>query len=127
MKNLLETVERVAADEGADHVDVIHLRIGEMSGVNSDALQFAFEVLSKDTVAEKGRLEIDHVPLMIRCRACGSESHVEGFVFLCPSCQSAEIEIVSGRELEIDYILVDDDECGEEEREGHHGAHYEGR
>jgi hydrogenase nickel incorporation protein HypA/HybF len=118
MKNLLDTVERVASDEGSDHVDVVHLRIGGMSGVNSDALQFAFEVLSKGTVAEKGRLEIDHVPIKIRCSACGAEAHAEDYVFLCPSCQSSEIEIVSGRELEIDYILVDEVDCSDVEREG---------
>ena len=114
MKNLLRTVEGAASAEGGKQVQVIHLRIGEMSGVNTDALSFAFEVLSKGTVAEGGRLDFERVPLRARCRECANEFHPEEFVFRCMSCGSPEIDIVSGREMEVDYIMLDDEISGEE-------------
>ena len=92
---------------------VIHLRIGEMSGVNTDALSFAFEVLSKGTSAEKGKLEFERVPLRARCKECGTEFHPDEFVFRCSGCGSPEIEIQAGREMEVDYILLDDEITGE--------------
>lgn len=110
MTNLLGVVEKTALKAGSTKVDVIHLRIGEMSGVNIEALTFAFEVLSKGTVAESAQLKCETVPLAIRCRVCGSESHPDEFVFRCSSCGSSETDIISGREMEIDYILVNDDE-----------------
>lgn len=110
MTNLLEVVEMTVRKEGSTKVDVIHLRIGEMSGVNIEALTFAFEVLSKETLAETAQLKCETVPLAIRCRVCGLESHPDEFVFRCSSCESSEIDIVSGREMEIDYISVEDDE-----------------
>jgi hydrogenase nickel incorporation protein HypA/HybF len=109
MKNLLRAVEDAAAREGGGPVQVIHLRIGEMSGVNTDALSFAFEVLSKSTAAEGGRLEFERVPLRVRCRECGAEFHPDEFVFRCKGCGSPEIEILGGREMEVDYILLDDE------------------
>lgn len=109
MKNLLETVERAACAEGGGPVKVIHLRIGEMSGVNIDALAFAFDVLKKGTVAEGGELEFERVPLEAKCRACGARFHPDGFVFLCGDCSSGDLEITSGREMQVDYILLDDD------------------
>ena len=109
MKNMLETVERAACAEGEGPVKVIHLRIGEMSGVNIDALSFAFDVLKKGTVAEGGRLEFEQVPLEARCRSCGALFHPDGFVFLCGECSSVNLEITSGREMQVDYILLDDD------------------
>ena len=109
MKNLLKTVEDVALREGGGPVRVIHLRIGEMSGVNTDALSFAFEVLSKGTCAEKGRLEFERVSLNARCRECGSEFHPDEFVFRCKKCGSPEIDVLRGREMEVDYILLADE------------------
>jgi len=118
MKNLLRTVEGVACAEGGKSVQVIHLRLGEMSGVNTDALSFAFDVLSKGTSAEGGRLDFERVPLRARCRECGKEFHPEEFVFRCATCGSPEIDILSGREMEVDYILLDDEISGEGSR-GH--------
>lgn len=109
MKNLLRTVENAASAEGGKHIQVIHLRIGEMSGVSIDALSFAFEVLSKGSIAEGGRLDFERVPLRARCRECGKEFHPEEFVFRCAGCGSPELDILSGREMEVDYILLDDE------------------
>lgn len=109
MKNLLRTVEAASAREGGGPVKVIHLRIGEMSGVNIDALSFAFEVLSKGTAAEGGRLEFESVPLLACCRECSAEFHPDEFVFRCEKCGSPELEIRAGREMEVDYILLDDE------------------
>ena len=117
MKNLLRMVEETRIREGGGLVKVIHLRIGEMSGVNTDALSFAFEVLSEGTAAEGGRLEFEKVSLRARCRECGAEFHPDEFVFRCGSCGSPEIEILAGREMEVDYILLDD-EINEENLSG---------
>lgn len=108
MRNLLEVVTRAAGREGGGPVRTIHLKIGELSGVNEDALRFAFDVLSRGTVAEGGALECETVPLVVHCGACGAEYQPRELVMFCPACGGREIDIVSGREMEIDYICVDD-------------------
>jgi hydrogenase nickel incorporation protein HypA/HybF len=110
MKGLLDVVTATAEREGADRIDLIHLRIGEMSGVNIDSLRFAFGILSKGTPAENGRLEFEEVPLSGRCGDCGNDFHPNDMVFKCPSCGSVSIEIRTGREMEVDYILLDNEE-----------------
>ncbi len=110
MKNLLEIVERAAGEGGVERVSVIHMKIGEMSGVSTEALEFAFEVLSGGTVAHGGRLEFEKVPFRIECRRCGRSAQLEEFIFRCQYCGSTEIDIVSGREMEIDYILAGDED-----------------
>jgi len=108
MKNLLGVVAGAAGREGGGPVRTIHLRIGELSGVNEDALRFAFDVLSRGTIAEGGTLECEIIPLAARCRECGAEFHPRDLVFLCPSCGGADIEVITGREMEVDYICIDD-------------------
>lgn len=113
MQNLLEVVMETARREGARRVDLIHLRIGEMSGVNIDSLSFAFEILSKGTPAQDGRLECETVPLRARCASCGEAFHPDDLVFRCPVCGNTEIEVTAGREMEVDYILLDEGAGGE--------------
>jgi hydrogenase nickel incorporation protein HypA/HybF len=108
MKNLLAIVDRAARDEGGAPVRVVHLRIGEMAGVSEDALRFAFDVMAKGTAAEGASLGVEKVPLRIRCTGCGADSNPADFVFICPECGSRDIEILAGREMEVDYILVGD-------------------
>lgn len=115
MVNLLAIVERAARDEGGGPVRVIHMKIGEMAGVSIEALQFAFESLSGGTVAGGGTLECERVPLSVRCTRCGAISSPKEFVFTCGVCGASEIELLTGREMEVDYILVG--ETGE--HEGH--------
>jgi len=112
MNNLLAIAEKAAREEGEGPVTVIHLRIGEMAGVSIDALQFAFDCLSRGTAADGGRLEFERVPLAVRCSSCGAHSNPKDFVFVCGACGSSEIEILTGREMELDYILVGGDEGG---------------
>ncbi len=114
MTNLLDIVERAAAAECGGPVSVIHLKIGELSGVNPDAMRFAFEVLSRGTASEGASLVIERVPVRVRCSRCGAEASPEDLVFRCASCACEEIEILTGREMEVDYIEVGDDRgsCG---------------
>jgi hydrogenase nickel incorporation protein HypA/HybF len=109
MRNLLDIVEITADREGAERINLIHLKIGEMAGINFDSLEFAFEILSKGTRAEGGKLEYDRVGLRAVCSDCSREFHPEDLVFRCPGCGSANLEIVSGREMEVDYILLDEE------------------
>jgi hydrogenase nickel incorporation protein HypA/HybF len=109
MRNLLDIVEATAEREGAERIDVIHLRIGEMAGINYESLKFAFEVLSKGTRAEGGRLEYDKVDLLVRCLECSHEFGPEEMVFRCSACGSGRVDIIAGREMEVDYILLDEE------------------
>jgi len=109
MRNLLDIVGKTAEHEDAEKVDVIHLRIGEMAGINYDSLQFAFEILSKGTKAEGGRLEYEKVALSAACADCSHEFSPEELVFRCPECGSGRVDIIAGREMEVDYILLDEE------------------
>ena len=109
MRNLLNSVEATADRERAERIDVIHLRIGEMAGINFESLEFAFEILSKGTKAEGGMLEYDKVELLVKCTECSHEFDPEELVFRCPECRSGRVDIIAGREMEVDYILLDEE------------------
>lgn len=105
-QNLLEIIqENVPHSDGhTGGVKVVRLRIGEMAGVVPESLRFCFEAASQGTIAEGAELAIEEVPIMCRCRTCGSDFEVERFIFLCPKCQTPDVELLSGNELDVSEL-----------------------
>jgi hydrogenase nickel incorporation protein HypA/HybF len=58
-EELLNIITEKAQRAGIRKIVRIDLRIGEFSGVLPDALVFAFEMLSRDTMSEGARVEIE--------------------------------------------------------------------
>ena len=105
-ESILDILKEEAGKKRANKINVVRLKIGELSGVVEDAMHFAFEVVSKGSIAEGAKLDIEHVPLTAHCRSCGKDFRIVGYAFSCKHCDSPEIEVVSGRELLIEDIEV---------------------
>jgi hydrogenase nickel incorporation protein HypA/HybF len=88
-------------------VQAIALRVGALSAVDPEALRFSFEVITADTALAKTELRIEPVPVQGKCRACSHEFTVQDFIFTCPLCQSGQIEVTGGDELDIAYLEVE--------------------
>ncbi len=99
--NLIEAVERRRESQAPARVTAIHVRVGELAGVSTEALDFAFQCLSAGTPLAGARLVFEAVPLTMTCEACGRTSPVEDLVFRCPACGSEKTRVSTGRELEV--------------------------
>ena len=112
IRRVIEIAEEQARQVGASRITLIKVRIGEFRGVVGAALEFAFDVLRRGTMAEDARLEVETIPLRMRCERCGEyECPPDRLSFFCPKCSPESgdeagyrIAIVSGRELEVQYI-----------------------
>jgi hydrogenase nickel incorporation protein HypA/HybF len=89
---------------GISRIARLHVKVGAFSGVVEDALRFSFEVASQGTRAEGAALEVDNIPLTVRCSDCGRESEIQPILFQCPSCGSRRVDILTGQELTLDSI-----------------------
>ncbi len=109
MGNILDIVLEYANKNNAKVVKTINLKIGELSDVIPDWAQMYFDMLSKDTIAEEATLIIDKIPVMLHCNDCNHEFKVlkEDIKFFCEKCESANIELLSGRELAVESIEID--------------------
>lgn len=88
----------------------VGVRIGQLAGLDPDALRFAFEALTLDTPLAGLELDIEYRAPRSRCRECAREFEVRNFELLCPACGSLNAEVISGDELEFAYLEVDEDE-----------------
>ena len=106
-QSVLEAVQAEAAKRSSKPVKV-GLRIGELSAIDPDALRFSFEALTAETDLEGLELQIELCPRRHRCRGCGREFDVKGFIFDCPQCGDNRTECIGGEELQLAYIELEE-------------------
>lgn len=107
-QNIVDAVMREMTERRLLSVTTIALRIGAMTDVDSDALSFGFQILTKETPLEQSQLRIERVPVRGRCGACRHDFEIAGYAFQCPACCSREVKLVSGTELDIAYLEIPD-------------------
>jgi hydrogenase nickel incorporation protein HypA/HybF len=94
---------------GGRRVTVVSLRIGALRQVVPDALEFAFGIVSRETACEGARLEWEDVPLRVACAPCDAVATLERPPFRCPRCGDGAVTVVSGEELEVESIELDEE------------------
>lgn len=100
------TLER-AEECQAEKVLGIYLEIGQMAGIEPEALTFCFECLADGTKAQGAELKIESVPLTACCNTCKRTFPIERYRFLCPHCQSGNLTVLTGRELKVQHLEVE--------------------
>lgn len=106
---IVETSVAALADHADDVVASVHIRVGAMSNVVPEALQFAWDAATRGTRLDGASLVIEWVPAVVSCEACGQEVELPGMLMKCPSCDSLVTTLVQGRELEIMNLELTDE------------------
>jgi hydrogenase nickel incorporation protein HypA/HybF len=107
-QSILEIALRHAEQAGAQRILSINLTIGDLTGFVDDSIQFYFDFLSKDTLAQGGCLNIERIAPRARCHACGAEyAPPDSRLWTCPECDALGGEIVSGREFSVTSIEIE--------------------
>jgi hydrogenase nickel incorporation protein HypA/HybF len=107
-QNILEIVRDHVREENVPDVRSVKIRIGELAGVVHDSLTFCFSTLVLETPLQKATLDIVTIPVTAHCNACGKESRLEYGVFICSICNSFDIQIMTGSELNVVEIELED-------------------
>jgi hydrogenase nickel incorporation protein HypA/HybF len=106
-QNLLTIALEKAKEYKANEITLIRVKVGEFTGVNQAALEFAFDNFSQGTIAEKASLKIISSPLLGKCRKCNKTFEIKKDNFRCSKCHSPEIDIISGEDLYIEDIEIE--------------------
>lgn len=101
-QGLIDLACEAAEREGDVRVTRLTVRIGRLSGVVREALEFAFDLAAEGTLCQGAALATEEVPVTVRCPICREvKSLKDDYAFICPTCESPTPEILSGRELEL--------------------------
>jgi hydrogenase nickel incorporation protein HypA/HybF len=104
--SMLEAVRAESTRHNA-HVLALGVKIGELSGVDSESLRFCFDALVQDTDLAPLSLEIERLPWRNR-RQRAQDFAAQKYRTECPQCGSAETEMASGQELEFACMEIEE-------------------
>jgi hydrogenase nickel incorporation protein HypA/HybF len=100
--------ESIPADMAGARVRQVNIKVGKLSAVVPESLRFCFSIASENTPAAGAELAIEEVPVDARCSDCGHQWVIDNPVFVCPSCNSGKVDLLSGRELDIESIEMEE-------------------
>jgi len=104
VSNIFKIVLETAEKNNLIKISTISLKVGRQRHLAPDLMKFAFDSISKNTIAEQAVLNIDRVDIKMRCRSCNAEFIVKDNTYLCISCGSPGLETISGKDLLIESI-----------------------
>jgi hydrogenase nickel incorporation protein HypA/HybF len=105
--SIVTSVGELAEARGFTRIDAVTLQIGELSGIDKNALAFAWDLATEGSPAAGARLEFREVGLEVKCTSCGVHRRPDKIWELaCPTCPAAPPEIVAGRELRVVSVEV---------------------
>ena len=103
--SLVELATEAAEHSGVKRVQALYVKLGALSGVVKEALEFSFDVVIQGTLLEGAKLVIEEVPVKVFCPNC-QEAQIlpEPFPMRCPVCETKTGQVIEGREMEL-YAL----------------------
>jgi hydrogenase nickel incorporation protein HypA/HybF len=107
---LVQTVSEALEGSAPCRVRRVRLRVGVLSGVVAEAIEFCYDVVTRGTALEGSVLEVRTLPLVIHCGVCQRDVELPNeFRFRCPTCGTASADIRQGKELEVESLEVEDE------------------
>ena len=109
VSSIVESVtDSLAAYPGAQ-VKEVRLRVGALSSVIEDSLQFCYQIATDDTPLAGSKLVVNILPVVMHCEPCGQDVTLISLQsFRCTRCGEPVGDLRQGRELEIDSIEIEE-------------------
>ena len=107
VRSLLRQIGELLAEHQGESVTSVRVELGPLSGVEPELVKIAFAELVEESPCRGAELTIEEVPLTACCRACGAETKIEAYRFLCPTCGSSQLRMTGGDEFRLlDVVLL---------------------
>ena len=105
---LVDQVEAARQANNGGRVLSVMIRVGDWQQVVPEILTSYFGYLAQGTPLEAARIVIDPVAATARCYDCGRVFAVEDIFLICPDCESRRCTLLTGKELELVEVELDD-------------------
>ena len=105
--SIVDIAEDEARKANAKKITELELDIGTVSGIELEALNFAFLALKPKTMLKDAEIKINIIQAKSICIDCKHEFETENVYTLCPECDSFKTNILQGKEMKVKSILVD--------------------
>jgi hydrogenase nickel incorporation protein HypA/HybF len=105
-ESILEITLRHAVQAGGIRVANIYLVVGELSSIIDESVQFYWDFVSKDTLAEGAQLHFRRIPAKMRCVDCDMTYEPRSQGLTCPQCGGNDLRVLEGEEFFVEAIDI---------------------
>ena len=106
-QSILKIALQHAEKANAERIVDLNIVIGELSSIVDDSIQFYWDIIAKDTIAEGATLHFRRVPAELQCRTCLEKYHPTDKELVCPKCGGVGAKIIAGEEFSLESIDVE--------------------
>lgn len=103
VEELIRELHVSAVANGIKRISKVRLVVGRLAAMPTEGLRLAFEFSARGPLLAGTILEIDETAGSGQCRTCKAEFTIAGLPPICPSCASAAVDVITGRELFADH------------------------
>ena len=100
-ESVLQIVEDAARREGLRRVRAVWLEIGQLSGIEPEAISFCFDAVARDSIAEGARLEIVMTAGAAWCNACSELVALTELGAPCARCGGYRLRLTEGTGMRV--------------------------
>jgi hydrogenase nickel incorporation protein HypA/HybF len=106
-QSILEIALKHAAQAGAQRISNLYIVMGELSSMVDDSIQFYWDMIARDSIAEGAVLHFRRVPAELQCMTCFEKYHPVDGQLVCPQCGGVGARILAGEEFSLEAIDVE--------------------
>ena len=107
-QSIIETIKEHVPQQRLPDVSSVNVKVGEMSGVIAESLEFSFSAIIVESELRNTKLVIQKIPFVLYCNDCQSSIHTEFGLRVCSNCGSMNTKVISGLELNVGEIVLED-------------------
>jgi hydrogenase nickel incorporation protein HypA/HybF len=104
---LLDTISAEAKKQKGKPISA-KISCGAFSGINNEALTFAFEAISDRTICKNLKLVIEQKPIKAKCKENGHIYVLDLHKPKCPKCKSEDFELLPDEPLLLEEITFEE-------------------
>ena len=105
-EGVLQLIEDSARQEEFSKVTTVWLEIGQLAGVEVEAMRFCFDAVTQGSLAEGAKLEIIAIPGTAWCMSCSATVTYSEVYSACPQCGTYQIQVTGGTEMRVKELEV---------------------
>ena len=105
-EGVLRIVRDAARANAAARVHTVWLELGALAHVEPDALAFCFDAVTRGSVAEGAKLEIERTAGAAWCMPCSERVPLARLGDACPLCGSYQLQVLDGDEMRVKEIGI---------------------
>lgn len=104
--SIIDIAEKEINKEGGGIVEEIELDIGQLSTIEMEAFDFAWQQGIKGSFLEDAKLMVNRIEGIAKCLECNLEFPIENYYDSCPVCGGHFNQIIQGKELKVKTITI---------------------